>query len=89
MATAPVKNSAEVQGIRRARPPMCSISRVWVACTTEPAERKSRLLKRAWFREWKSAPSRLMVARRGRSGTEKMTKRPIPIKMMPIFSMLE
>ena len=65
MATAPIKNSAEVHGIRWARPPMCSISRVWVACTTEPAERKSRLLKRAWFREWKSAPEQAHGGKEG------------------------
>ncbi len=87
--TAPTKKNAEVTGIRWASPPMCSISRVLVADTTEPAVRNSRLLNMAWFNEWNRAPRRLIVAKRGRLLAVKIIDSPIPMKITPIFSILE
>ena len=56
MATAPTTTAPATQGIRFARPPRRSISRVPVACKTAPAPRKSRPLNIAWLTTCKSAP---------------------------------
>ena len=45
----PLNQQATFQGIRRAKPPMCSMSRVPVACATAPAPRKSKALNTAWL----------------------------------------
>ena len=47
MAMAPTRKKNAVCGMRRIKPPNFSMLRVWVACKTEPAPRKSRHLKTA------------------------------------------
>ena len=42
---APIRKKSAVSGMRRIRPPISSMLRVCVACTTEPAPRNSRHLK--------------------------------------------
>ena len=71
MAMAPSRKNPAVHGIRRARPPMCSIWRVPQAATTPPAPRKSRPLNRAWFRTWSSDAARASTASAGRPVDER------------------
>ena len=52
IAAAPTKKQAAVRGIREMRPPNCSMFRVCVAYSTEPAPRNSRPLKHAWLSVW-------------------------------------
>ncbi len=49
MAKPPIAKNAAVTGMRRARPPSWSRSRVPVARTIEPAARNSNALNNAWF----------------------------------------
>ena len=55
MASVPTRASAATQGIRRMSPPSLPRLRSPVAWRTEPVARKSRLLKKAWLRQWISA----------------------------------
>ena len=50
--TAPTRKSAAVQGIRWIRPPIRSMFRSPVACSTAPAPMKSSPLNRAWLSAW-------------------------------------
>ena len=55
METAPIRKRRAVFGIRLIKPPISSMFLVSVALTIEPDVRNSRLLKMAWFRQWKRA----------------------------------
>ena len=52
MATAPIRKKNAVAGMRRIRPPISSMLRVCVECTTDPAARNSRPLNMAWLNVW-------------------------------------
>ena len=88
MAMAPSRKKPAVHGIRRARPPMCSIWRVPVAATTPPAPRKSSPLKRAWFRTWSSDAARASTASPGCPIDSEIIPTPAATRMIPMFSML-
>ena len=73
MATAPSVKSAEDQGSARPSPPIRSMSRVPVAWTTTPADRKSSALKMAWFQTWSTAaasPSTTRTCAMGRASDD-------------------
>ncbi|KAF5043754.1 hypothetical protein DSECCO2_498970 [anaerobic digester metagenome] len=86
--TEPIRKRAEVTGMLFTSPPNASIFLVPVAWTTEPAQRKSRLLKTAWLKAWKQAPTRLKRARDSSPSTLNTAYSPIPVKIIPMFSML-
>ena len=54
MESAPMRNSTVVWGIFFESPPSLPRSVVPVWCSTAPAARNSRPLKRVWFIAWKS-----------------------------------
>ena len=56
IAAEPIRKKSAVQGMRLISPPISSILRVCVACSTEPAPRKSSPLKLAWLMVWYSPP---------------------------------
>ncbi len=88
METAPIRNSRAVLGMRLIKPPISSMFLVPVALTMLPEVMKRRLLKMAWFRVWKRAPASARNAMACSPDSEKMTYNPMPIRMMPMFSML-
>ena len=49
IAHAPSRKKNAVRGIRLISPPISSMLRVPIACSTEPAPRKSSPLKQAWL----------------------------------------
>jgi hypothetical protein len=88
MATAPTRKPRAVQGIRRARPPSRSISRVWAEWMTEPALKKSRALNSAWFQTCNKLPARPRTTQSARRSDLPIRASPRPMTMMPMFSML-
>ena len=88
MATAPRTNSVVVRGMRFASPPMCSMSRVCAAWMTAPALKKSSDLKRPWFQTCNSAPPSPRTIQIGWLCDLPSRARPMPIMMIPMFSML-
>ena len=88
MATDPTRKQREVHGIAFARPPRWSISRVWAAWMTEPALKKSRALNRAWFQTCSKLPPRPRMTQSARPSERPIMARPMPMTMMPMFSML-
>ena len=88
METAPIRKRRAVLGIRLIKPPISSMFRVPVALTIEPEVMKRRLLKMAWFKVWKRAPASARKAMASSPTTAKITYKPTPIRMMPMFSML-
>ncbi len=88
METAPIRNSSAVVGIRLISPPISSMFLVSVALTTEPDVMKSRLLNMAWFNVWKRAPTSASKPMAGSPDSVKITYKPKPMNMMPMFSML-
>ena len=62
MAIAPIRKQKAVTGMGRMRPPISSMFRVPVECSTDPAPRNRRHLKIAWFSVWNIAAIRATAA---------------------------
>src|ERR1017187_6176732 len=89
MDSVPTSARLATQGMRRIRPPSFPRLRCFVAWSTEPVVRKSRLLKNAWLREWTKAAVKASGANRGLLLVANRIDKPIPVKISPTFSIDE
>ena len=83
------QREAATQGMRRMSPPSLPRLRWPVACSTEPVARKSRLLKSEWLSAWISARGQSQRGEEAHVACREQDGRPMPAKMMPMFSIEE
>ena len=88
IAAAPSANSEAVHGIFRQSPPSWLISRVPVACSTDPAPRNKRPLNRPWFQTCNKPPAIANAPQAASPRAVATIANPTPIRMMPMFSTL-
>jgi len=88
MATAPSANNPAVHGIGRHKPPRRLISRVPVACNTEPAPKNNSALNKPWFQTCSSPPASASKPHLALPCSTAAIANPSPIRIMPMFSTL-
>ena len=88
IAAAPSANSPAVHGIVRHSPPRRLISLVPVACSTEPAPKKSSDLNNPWFHTCSRPPANARRPQVVSPCSTATRAKPSPIKMIPMFSTL-